>query len=178
MKQSKFWYWAKLLASPAALIVLGVLLFLNPDSASAFVSTALAWCLVLAGAALAIAAVAVRQGTAAKVVGAAVCLFLGFWLLRNPLLLAAGLGRLVGILLLIRGIQDLVSSRISQGRLLSLITAVVGLILLLLPMTTSRLVFSLCGLVVLGLGIAMLLERLRLRRLLGEGDDPNIIDAL
>ncbi len=54
----------------------------------------------------------------------------------------------------------------------------VGLILLLLPMTTSRLVFSLCGLVVLGLGIVMLLERLRLRRLLDEGDDPDIIDAL
>ena len=178
MKQSKFWFWVKLLASPVALIALGVLLFLNPDSASAFLAAALVWCLVLVGAGLAIAAVAIRQGTAAKVLGAAVCLFLGIWLLRNPLLLAAGLGRLVGILLLIRGIQDLLSSRFTQGRLLSLITAVVGLILLLLPMTTSRLVFSLCGLVVLGLGIVMLLERLRLRRLLDEGDDPDIIDAL
>ena len=178
MNQSKFWAWAKLLASPLALIVLGGLLFLNPDSVSAFLAAALAWCLILVGAGLAIAAVAVRQGTATKVLGAAVCLFLGFWLLRNPLLLAAGLGRLVGILLLIRGIQDLVSSRFTQGRLLSLITAVVGLILLLLPMTTSRVVFSLCGLVVLGLGIVMLLGRLRLRRLLEEGDNPNIIDAL
>ncbi len=35
MKQSKFWFWVKLLASPVALIALGVLLFLNPDSASA-----------------------------------------------------------------------------------------------------------------------------------------------
>ena len=110
--------------------------------------------------------------------GALACLVVGVWLLKNPLLLAAGIGRLVGILLLIRGIQDLLSSNYGRGKVLSLITALLGLVLILLPMTTSRVVFSLCGLVVLVVGITMLIDRLRLRRLMGGDDDPNIIDAL
>lgn len=178
MKKTEIASWVRLLATPAAMLVLGLLLMLCPDSVSAFVATALAWCLLLAGTVLFVAAFATRQGTAAKVVGGAVCLMLGLWLLRNPLLLAASLGRLVGILLIIRGVQDLIASNFGQGRLLSLITALLGLLLILLPMTTSRLVFRVCGLVVLALGIVMLVERLRLRKLLYEGDDPNIIDAL
>ena len=62
-----------------------------------------------------------------------------------------------------------------------LVTAIVGVVLVVLPMTTSRLVFSLCGLVVLVTGIAMFLDRLKGRNRLegpGEPEDPNIIDAL
>ena len=44
-------------------------------------------------------------------------------------------------------------------------------------MTTSRLVFSLCGLVVLFIGAGMLVDRLKHRKYLEKGDD-NIIDAL
>ena len=44
-------------------------------------------------------------------------------------------------------------------------------------MTTSRVVLGLCGLLVLIVGIAMLAERLKKRRLLPPNDD-NIIDAL
>ena len=51
-------------------------------------------------------------------------------------------------------------------------------VLAVLPMTTSRLVFSGCGVVVLLIGGAMLLDRLKHRRYLDEGSDPNIIDAL
>ena len=54
----------------------------------------------------------------------------------------------------------------------------IGAILILLPMTTSRVVFSICGLVVLLIGIVMLVDRIRKRRLLEPKDDPNIIDAL
>ena len=54
----------------------------------------------------------------------------------------------------------------------------VGVALVLLPMTASRLVFSLAGLVVLVVGVVMLLDRLRNRRRLEASSDPNIIDAL
>ena len=50
--------------------------------------------------------------------------------------------------------------------------------LILLPMTASRLVFSLCGAVVAVIGVVMLVDRIRSRRWLDNGDDPNIIDAL
>jgi hypothetical protein len=46
-----------------------------------------------------------------------------------------------------------------------------------LPMTTSRLVFSLCGVVVLLIGIGMLVDRLKHTKYLDKGDG-NIIDAL
>ena len=62
--------------------------------------------------------------------------------------------------------------------LLPLLVTLLGGILVLLPMTASRLVFSLCGLAVTVIGVFMLLDRLRLRRLNGGDEDPNIIDAL
>ena len=71
----------------------------------------------------------------------------------------------------------MLSSRSGHGRILAILTTVVGVVLTVLPLTTSRLVFSLCGVVVLGIGIAMLIDRLKGRRYLEDGD-PNIIDAL
>ena len=53
-----------------------------------------------------------------------------------------------------------------------------GAILILLPMTASRLVFTLCGIAVMAIGGKMLYDRLRSRRWLEEQEDPNIIDAL
>ena len=55
------------------------------------------------------------------------------------------------------------------------VVTLLGAILVLMPMTASRLVFSLCGLVVTVVGIVMLLDRLRKPRLKDGGD---IIDAL
>ena len=167
MKKQDLFSWMSLLATPVALMALGLILLLRPDSVSALLATVLGWAMLL-----------IREGTASKVVGALVCFALGGWMLNHPLALASGIGRLVGIVLLIRGGQDLLASHYGQSKLLSLITALVGLILILLPMTTSRLVFALCGALVLAVGIGMLLERLRWSRLNGGEDDPNIIDAL
>lgn len=178
MKKQDLFSWISLLATPVVLVALGLLLLLRPDSVSALLATVLGWAIVLAGAGFVAAALLIREGTAGKVIGALVCFALGGWLLNNPLALASGIGRLVGIVLLIRGGQDLLASHYGQSKLLSLITAVVGLILIVLPLTTSRLVFALCGALVLAVGIGMLLERLRWRRLNGGEDDPNIIDAL
>ena len=54
---------------------------------------------------------------------------------------------------------------------------VVALALILLPMTASRMVFSLCGFVILAVGGGMLAERVWEKKN-REDDDPNIIDAL
>ena len=58
-----------------------------------------------------------------------------------------------------------------------LLITVVGIILVVLPMTTSRLVFSLCGVVVLLVGVGMLLDRIRDRKRLKAPKD-DIVDAL
>ena len=63
----------------------------------------------------------------------------------------------------------------NMARLVILLVAAV--LLVLSPMTLSRLVFSVCGLVVLVMGVWMLVNRIREGNYLDKGDD-NIIDAL
>lgn len=166
------------LASPVALILLGLVLIFNPDTASALIARLLAWGMLLAGIGIGIAAIVSKRGQVGKGVAAVGCVSIGGFLMRNPLVLAAGIGRLLGILLILRGGRDvMLSNRSGHGRILAILTTVVGVVLTVLPLTTSRLVFSLCGVAVLGIGAAMLIDRLKERRYL-EDRDPNIIDAL
>lgn len=164
------------IAGPAALMVMGLILLLNPDSLSALISTVLGWGLLLAGAGFLAAAVLNRFGTIGSVLGGLLCFSLGGWLLRHPLVLAAGVGRIAGILLIIRGAQEWFDSRWSRGRLLAGACVALGIILVVLPMTASRVVFGLCGLSVLIVGAVMLVERLRDSG--GPKNPPDIIDAL
>lgn len=167
------------LSYPAGLMVLGLILLISPDTASALIARVVGWLLTLAGIGTGIAAIVDRRGVIGKGFAAVGFVCVGGWLLANPLILAASLGRFLGILLLLRGLRDL-KLRCQQGRsnLLAVITTVAGVILIVLPMTTSRLVFRLCGTAILAIGTAMLLDRLKDRRYLEDGGDPNIIDAL
>lgn len=178
MKKSNILSLLYQLASPVLLMLLGLALFFNPDSASAMIARFLGWIVTLVGIGVGIFAILNRQGAIGKGMAAVGCVCVGGWLLANPLLLAAGIGRLLGILIALRGIRDVFLSRSrGHGQTLAIITAVVGVVLTVLPLTTSRLVFSLCGAVILVIGIAMLIDRLKDRRYLDDGD-PNIIDAL
>ena len=174
MKNSPFLSLVRRIAVPVAVMVFGLILLVNPDSASGLLGRLLGWCLVLGGLCF-LGGALTGGGTAGKVLSGLVCLALGFWLLRNPMALARGVGRFLGILLAIRGVQECVRSASGGGKALGGIMAALGAVLILLPMTTSRLVFSLCGGAVLAVGVGMLINRLREDR---GGDDPNIIDAL
>ena len=155
-----------------------LILLIHPDSASALVAQILGWVLLIAGVVFAVSAIAGHFDTVGKVLSAVCCFAVGAWLLRNPLMLAAGLGRLAGILLVVRGIQDILNaSRYHYGILPAVITTVLGAVLIALPMTTSRVVISLCGLLVLIVGVAILVDRLRNRRP-KEPSESDIIDAL
>lgn len=164
-------------ATPVALIVLGLVLLLCPDTASVLIAKVAGWCLMIAGVIVAVAMVVDSAWSISRIVTILILVFLGRWLMVHPLAWAAWGGRIVGVLLLLRGIRDFTQSSLSQGRVLSVVTAVLGVVLIVLPMTASRLVFSLCGLVILVVGCGMFAERIWERRYL-EGDDPNIIDAL
>ena len=84
----------RLIATPVLLMVLGLILLIHPDSASALVAQILGWVLVIAGVVFAVSAIAGHFDTVGKVLSAVCCFAVGAWLLRNPLMLAAGLGRL------------------------------------------------------------------------------------
>lgn len=175
MKKQTFKDMCALLLSPVLMILLGLLLLVHPDSASALVGKVLGWVLLLLGLGCGISAIAKPAGTAVKVIPALILLCLGIWLIRTPLALANYGGLFIGILLAIRGIQELAAGR---DKLWSLITLLLGVVLVLSPMTTSRLLFGIIGGIVTVVGLAMLLDRLRRRRLERGDDDPNIIDAL
>lgn len=163
-------------AFPGALMLLGAVLIVNPDSASALVSRGLGVLLLIGGVCFAVSAFLNPSGMVGRVLGAVLCFALGIWLLRNPLALARGTGRVVGILLALRGGQEFFSSQYTKGKLLSLSMMVLGVILALLPMTTSRVVFLLGGVVILAAGLAVLWERLHEDPpAIGSGK-PDIID--
>lgn len=164
-------------ATPAVLILLGLVLIFCPDTASALISKVAGWGLMMAGVIVAVAMVVDGEWSVSKILTVLVLVGVGRWLMSNPLAWAAWGGRIIGVLLLLRGIRDVTQSVYTQGKVLSIVTAVLGVVLIVLPMTASRLVFSLCGVVILAVGGGMLAERIWEKKN-GEDDDPNIIDAL
>lgn len=179
MKKQEFFSTLRFLLAPILMIALGLLLLIHPDSASVLLSRLLGGLLTLLGIGFGIAALFRDRGRIGGLITAAALLIFGGILSANPLLLAAFAGRVAGLLLVIDGLGDMVQAHRRGVRfLLPLLVTILGGILVLLPMTASRLVFSLCGLAVTVIGVFMLLDRLRLRRLTGGDEDPNIIDAL
>lgn len=177
LKKNEILSLAYQLASPITLILLGIILLFRPDTAAVLISRLIGWGFFAVGIGFGIAALVSRGGDMGKIVGALCCVAAGSFLMKNPLWLARGIGRVLGILLMLRGGRDFFLSRRNEGKILSLICAVLGMVLVVLPMTVSRWVFSLCGLVMTIVGVVMLLERLKERKLLDDSD-PNIIDAL
>ena len=97
-----------LLAGPVVTVLLGLVLLFSPDTASALVGKLIAWCCILAAAALGVGVLlrdSVRRNN--RITWVVVFFAAGIWMLLNPLTIARILGRLLGIGLLIRGGQKL-----------------------------------------------------------------------
>lgn len=171
MKNVKFSEAVNRFGMPATMILLGLILLLVPDSASMIIAYLIGGILTLGGIVFAIGALLDRNFS--KGFWALVCLGLGSMLAGNPLLLARNLGRFLGILLAVEGGDCLRKG----NRIFGTVILVTAVALILSPMALSRLVFSLCGLAVLFIGIGMLVNRIKNQKYLPKGDD-NIIDAL
>ena len=158
-------------------LLCGLVLVLSPDTAVALVTKILAWVLV----ALGISRVMKNLKDSATYWGDwvyAVLFFLvGGYLLINPLSVANMVGRLFGLLLMIRGLQNLKDSVHGSAKVLSLVTFIAGIVLFLLPQTLINTVLGFAGLVLMAVGGVNLVHKLRQGNRLEEGDDPNIIDA-
>lgn len=164
-------------APPVLVILGGLILVFNPDSLSVLLSRILGWGLLVVGIGWGILQI-IAHAKLSQFLGAAVCILLGLWLVNDPLLLAKSIGRVVGLLLIFRGAHMMTLSDSTLEKVLAILTILFGAIMLLMPMTTSRLAIILMGLTVVIVGITMLIEEIRGgRKRLGSGDD-NIIDAL
>lgn len=161
MTKQKIIFYIRQLLTPGLMAVLGLTLIFSPDSASALIARVLGWLAAAAGILLIIAGA--KGKTLSQVLYGAACLLVGIWLIRNPLFLAKSIGRISGLVLLVRGIGDILeSSQESRELVIPILTTGLGAVLLLLPMTTSRVVMILFGVVLLALGGATLASRIRL----------------
>ena len=177
MKKEQVLRLGKLLLTPLTMLVVGLLVVVRPDSASALVGRIAGWILAILGGGLILETLLTRDTGAGKILFAAVALAMGVWLIRNPLRLAAAIGRIAGLLILIRGVQDMINaSRWKCSMRFAIIACLVGAVLIVLPMTTSRVVMVLLGLFVMAQGALMAWDRLKVGKLLPDGED-NIIDV-
>ena len=176
MKKEDILSYIRLFLAPVLVMLLGLILIFNPDSATALISKLLGYLIIVIGVGFGISAIFEKRGRTAKAIAAVVMAVAGGWLVNNPLALAAWIGRFIGVVLILDGIQDIQDlRRCGKTFLLPLIVAVVGVVLVVMPLTSSRLIFTLCGVVVLVIGTVMLLSRLKDRPKLKTTND--IIDA-
>ena len=142
MKNVNWKAFLSLAALPLVQLLLGAVLLLNPDGALAAIFRIIGWLLVAVALVLAISLAMDRVRSPSRVIGALVCGICGALLLRNPLILAASTGKILGLLLIIRALAGMVQGgkvsgtpgRHALGELPELI---VGAFLLLSPMTPT-----------------------------------------
>ena len=168
--------------SGAVLMILcGAVLALKPDAATALISVVLGWGLIAIGVGCLIAGFT-GDGFGPIFTGALALLW-GSWLHRNPLVIASFLGTVLGILVLTQGWKGMREvhrrRRIGGFWVLTAVVPVVeflvGIRLIFSPMSASRMVLSICGIVMVICGICSLVSRYRVTKYIPEYD--GIIDA-
>ncbi len=103
MKNNRFWDLLCQFAAPVAVMLLGLILVLSPDSASILIARILGWGLTIVGIGFGVAAIVDRDSAIRKGITAVAFACVGGTLSANPLLLAAWIGRIIGLLIAIRG---------------------------------------------------------------------------
>lgn len=162
-------------AAPTATILGGLILLFSPDTATVLIATVLGWAALILGIILAMVSIAGKQGMGAYL-RAAVSILIGVWLTRSPMSLAVAFGKILGIGLLLGAISGFRKSASKAGRTIYLAEGAFGLVLLVAPLTATRTVYTIVGLVLVAAGIVMLVNKVKNQDRLGPGND-NIIDV-
>lgn len=164
------------------MILCGVILVLKPDTASALISALAGWALIAVGVAVLIAGFA-GGFNGGSVVSGAVLLLAGTWLHRNPLMIASVLGFVVGFVVLRQGVYAMGDAqRVKRGggfwipgAVLAVVELLAGVRLILSPLSISRLVLTVGGVVLIVCGACSLVTHFRSIRYIPE--TGGIIDA-
>ena len=168
---------AKRCAGEIFMILCGLILTLFPDTAVALVTKIVAWVLVGIGVIKVIKNLKDSATYWGDWVATVLYFLLGGYLLVNPLVISETIGRFLGILLIIHGMGNLRQSRYGSGKAIGILTAVAGMVLVVIPRTLINTLLSVAGLVLLIVGIINLVDKVRHNQYLEDGGDPNIIDA-
>lgn len=153
------------------MIVCGALLALNPDSASALVSAILGWALIVMGVMLIVGGFLSGREWGAIFQGA-LFLVCGSWLHRSPLMIASVLGLILGVVAVRQGWRAAKNAQRTKrsggawipGTVLAAVELLVGVRLILSPLSVSRLVLTVAGIAMAACGIWDLIDQHRARR--------------
>ena len=164
------------------MILCGGILAVFPDSASVLISAVLGWLLIVVGVMMLLAGI--LGGIAAMtIIQGAVLIMTGAWLHRHPLMIASVLGIILGLTALSQGWKKgkRAMGRKMYGRFwiwdagMAALELLAGLVLILTPLSLSRAVVTVAGIVMVVCGVLDLLSSRK------NGADPgsysNIIDA-
>ena len=162
-------------------ILCGVILVMRPDTASALLSAVAGWVLIAIGVAALIAGFSGSSG--GSVVTGAVLLLAGAWLHRNPLMIASVIGFVAGFWVLRQGLKAMKDAQRSKrngglwipGAVLAVLEALIGVRLMLSPLSISRLVLSIGGLALIAIGACSMAAHYKSTRYIPE--PGGIIDA-
>lgn len=180
----KFPDWKQILRTQSGsilMIVCGAVLAVKPDSASMVLSAILGWIAIAAGVALIVAGL--LEGRQIRmIVNGVFWLMAGSLIHRHPLAIASVLGVLMGFLVLSQGVRTAKTAkrarRSGSGWILVTVLAaqlLVGIRLLFSPLSISRLVLSVAGIVMVICGVcAMVADRREETKVPGKS---RIIDA-
>ena len=175
----------KSLAGSLLLIALGVLLLLRPDFATATVASVLGWILIGGGAILIAVAILNWDVTGVpELVFGIVAAAAGIFIVIRPNFLASAFGIIIGLYLGFQAISTLITAlKLKESGYVFVPTLVLGLVLLalalvliLVPMSLSRLLVRIVGLLMALSGLSHLVLRSRFFMSLPR-QDPKIVDA-
>ena len=179
MNDKNFFYYMRKYLGTVLMIGMGLMLSISPASATAMMVQLVGTFLILAAIFMGISLAFRSHNMGMRIAAIVIFALSGIFMVVRPIALVTWFGRLVGILLIIQGIQNLLALRYSLGSMvLPILTIIAGVVLVCLPLGTSRVVLRLVGFAVVVIASLTLAFRLK-----DEGNDsdhgnPNIIDAL
>lgn len=162
---------------PALTIILGIVLIFKPETLTSTIAWCIGFVIALTGAGKLIQFFSRQGKNIWHLLGAIVLLILGFSILKNPVSLEKRVSQVIGILLLLQAVRSYLDPIAAHEKASSIAMGIMGAVLLLVPLSVPRLVVSVCGVVVLALGIGMVLDVRSGSNHPNDPDNPDVIDA-
>lgn len=175
MKQNQIFNEVKPWLKPGLTVLLGLILMIRPASIAAVLAGAVGYLLALVGAWLLLSFFFGSDKSYIKLIAAVILLPIGYSVIQDPMTLVSRITRFVGVILLLQSLRSYFEQSSPYRKPFSVATCIIGLVLLVMPGTVSRLVFVACGVVLLIIGAGMVLEVKKYSAPTGADDD--IIDA-
>ena len=156
-------------------LLCGLVLTFNPEGATVLVTKFIGWALVIICAIKLIKlAVGDRLHWGRDAFYSGCCIAVGVILLTKPLIIANLIGRTIGIILMVWGLSAL---KDGYSKLIAILTAAAGLVLVCIPASLTNTLLIICGVIMIATAAVNIVAVIRAQKKL-PGSDPDIIDAL